>query len=120
MKTLTINDIKFGEVSSSKIIAFTDGLAITVIAEEEHIDQFTYWKEETDLFETDEEIYDFMDKYSQSPFGFCTVAVEVANVDTFETHTEYLGCCNYENGFEFIKDNYFWDMFETAKSEVQK
>ena len=118
MKNIMANGIKFFECKPDDIRGAVDGLVIEIKAIQEEESQLDYWWKETDCFETIEDARKHCEK-SDNPFWWCTIRVSVTDLYTFRTGRAYLGCCNYKNGLQFIKDNdYINDMIDDAKTDM--
>jgi len=114
MKQKQINGFTWTETHESELICLDHPCGIlTLTAEPEEMDATDYWWKETDCFTSRQQAKRFSEK-SLNPFWFCSIKLTLHDVEDLESEeSEYLGCCNYKDGFDFIEDNsYFSDMLE--------
>ena len=98
----------------------TQGLTFILEAMEEHINQVDYWYNETDCFESMEQVVEHCME-SEDPFWWCTVRLRVVDMETKHEEAEYLGCCSYPNGEDFIMNSgYFDDMLLKCIESVER
>lgn len=114
MKQKTINNLTWTQIEESKLICLDHPRGIlTLEAEPEEMSAVDYWWKETDCFTSRAAAKRFSEK-SSNPFWFCSIKLSLCGVNSEEEKEEYLGCCNYKDGFDFIEDNsYFSGMLET-------
>jgi len=108
-------EIEVIEINKASYLIIDGEYRINITAHEEDLDQFSYWMNHTDCFETEEDCARHC-AMSDNPFWFCTVEVEAwKEGNRMHSESEYLGACNYFNGLDFIRNSgYFDDMREAC------